>query len=214
MTDVTWLVLGITLLAGAASPGPSLALVLRSSLLGGRSAGLIVAIAHGVGVWLYALAVVFGVATVLVHVGWIMLTVQVMGVMFLCYLGTLMLRGGLARAADEQNVAELESVILPLRRYAKDGFLIVFLNPKIMIFFLAVFSQFLTPEQSLLTQFTAATLAGVIDGLWYALVAVLVSWGRFGERLRRYAGPFDVFFGVILWGISLTILMRQFLVFA
>lgn len=214
MTDVTWLVLGVTLLAGAASPGPSLALVLRSSLLGGRPAGLIVAIAHGVGVWLYALAVVFGVATVLVHVGWIMLTVQVMGVMFLCYLGTMMIRGGLARAAGEQNVAELESVTLPLWRYAKDGFLIVFLNPKIMIFFLAVFSQFLTPEQSLLTQFTAATLAGVIDGLWYALVAVLVSWGRFGERLRRYAGHFDVFFGVILWGISLTILMRQFLVFA
>ena len=180
MTDVTWLVLGVTLLAGAASPGPSLALVLRSSLLGGRPAGLIVAIAHGVGVWLYALAVVFGVATVLVHVGWIMLTVQVMGVMFLCYLGTMMIRGGLARAADEQNVAELESVTLPLWRYAKDGFLIVFLNPKIMIFFLAVFSQFLTPEQSLLTQFTAATLAGVIDGLWYALVAVLVSWCRFG----------------------------------
>ena len=83
-----------------------------------------------------------------------------------------------ARAADEQNVAELESVTLPLWRYAKDGFLIVFLNPKIMIFFLAVFSQFLTPEQSLFTQFTAATLASVIDGLWYALVAVLVSWGR------------------------------------
>ena len=82
MTDVTWLVLGVTLLAGAASPGPSLALVLRSSLLGGRPAGLIVAIAHGVGVWLYALAVVYGVATVLVQVGWIMLTVQVMGVMF------------------------------------------------------------------------------------------------------------------------------------
>ncbi len=214
MIDATWLLLGATLLAGAASPGPSLALVLRSSLLGGQPAGLMVAIAHGFGVWLYALAVVFGVATVLIHVGWIMLTAQVMGAVFLCYLGTMMIRGGLARAADDQNVAELEGVALSIWRYAKDGFLIVFLNPKIMFFFLAVFSQFLTPEQPLLTQLAAATLAGAIDGLWYALVAVLVSWGRFGELLRRYAGPIDVFFGVILWGISLTILMRQLLAFA
>ena len=213
MSDVSWVLLAATLLAGAASPGPSLALVLRGSLLGGQSAGLVIALAHGIGVWLYAMAVVFGVATVLIHIDWVMLTVQIMGVMFLCYLGTMMIRSGLAGSTPSGQLPESESVVLPMWRYAKDGFLIVFLNPKIMIFFLAVFSQFLTPEQPLLTQLTAAALAGVIDGLWYVLVAVLVSWGWFGELLRRYAGPIDVFFGVILWGISLTILMGQLLPF-
>ena len=47
MTDVTWVLLAATLLAGAASPGPSLALVLRGSLLGGQAAGLMTAVAHG-----------------------------------------------------------------------------------------------------------------------------------------------------------------------
>lgn len=213
MTEVTWVLLAATLLAGAASPGPSLALVLRGSLLGGQAAGLMTAVAHGLGVWLYAMAVVFGVATVLIHTGWVMLTVQVLGALFLCYLGTLMIRSGLAGSAGEDHQSQAQGVTLPLWRYAKDGFLIVFLNPKIMIFFLAVFSQFLTPEQPLLTQLIAATLAGVIDGLWYALVAVLVSWGRFGDLLQRYAGPVEVFFGVILWGISLTILLGQLLAF-
>ena len=213
MTDITWVLLAATLLAGAASPGPSLALVLRGSLLGGQTAGLMTAVAHGFGVWLYAMAVVFGVATVLIHAGWVMLTVQVLGALFLCYVGTLMIRSGLAGSAGDEHPSEAQSVTLPMWRYAKDGFLIVFLNPKIMIFFVAVFSQFLTPEQPLLTQLTAATLAGVIDGLWYALVAVLVSWGRFGDLLQRYAGPVEVFFGVILWGISLTILLGQLLAF-
>ena len=213
MTEVTWVLLAATLLAGAASPGPSLALVLRGSLLGGQAAGLMTAVAHGLGVWLYAMAVVFGVATVLIHTGWVMLTVQVLGALFLCYLGTLMIRSGLAGSAGDEHPSQAQGVTLPMRRYAKDGFLIVFLNPKIMIFFLAVFSQFLTPEQPLLTQLIAATLAGVIDGLWYALVAVLVSWGRFGELLQRYAGPVEVFFGVILWSISRTILMEQLLAF-
>ena len=207
MSDVTWILLAATLFAGAASPGPSLALVLRGSLLGGQSAGLVTAIAHGVGVWLYAMAVVLGVASVLIHTGWLMLTVQVMGVVFLCYLGTVMIRGGLAISTLDEQVSEFDGAALPLWRYAKDGFLIVFLNPKILFFFLAVFSQFLTSEQQLSTQLAAATLAGVIDALWYALVAVLVSFGRLSEVLQHYAGPIDVFFGVILWGISLTILL-------
>ena len=69
-----------------------------------------------------------------------------------------------------------------------DGFLIVFLNPKIMVFFLAVFSQFLTPQQSIETQVLAATLAGLVDGLWYGLVAVTVSLGSFGAFMRRHRG--------------------------
>ena len=83
MSDVSWVLLAATLLAGAASPGPSLALVLRGSLLGGQSAGLAIALAHGIGVWLYAMAVVLGVATVLLHIDWIMLMVQVLGAVFL-----------------------------------------------------------------------------------------------------------------------------------
>lgn len=206
MSDSAWLLLAMTLFAGAASPGPSLALVVRSTLNGGRLAGLLVALAHGIGVWLYALTVVFGVATVLLHIQWAMLLIQLIGAAFLCYLGTMMIRGGLAAGTAEQPLEPQQTVPGTSTRYVMDGFLIVFLNPKIMIFFLAVFSQFLTQDQTLGTQITAATLAGLIDGLWYALVCVLVSFGRFGAALQRYAGPIDVFFGVILWAISLTIL--------
>jgi threonine/homoserine/homoserine lactone efflux protein len=124
-----------------------------------------------------------------------------------------MIRSGLSDSADDEHLSRVQGLTLPMWRYAKDGFLIVFFNPKIMLFFLAVFSQFLTSEQQLSTQLAAATLAGVIDGLWYAFVAVLVSVGRFGELLQRYSGPIDVFFGVILWGISLTILLGQLVAF-
>ena len=212
MSESAWLLLAMTLFAGAASPGPSLALVVRSTLNGGRLAGLRVALAHGFGVWLYALAVVFGVATLLIHIQWAMSLIQIVGAAFLCYLGTLMICGGLEAGAAGQPLQEQQAVSAAPTRYVIDGFLIVFLNPKIMIFFLAVFSQFLTQDQTLGTQIAAATLAGLIDGVWYALVCALVSFGGFGVLLQRYAGPIDVFFGVILWAISLTILAGLVLV--
>ena len=203
-----WLLLGATLFAGAASPGPSLALVLRSTVSAGRHAGVLVALAHGIGVWLYALAVVFGVAAVLLHLPSLMLAVQLGGVVFLLYLGAQMMRGGLAASENNPKDTADPASVRSSGRHLLDGFLIVFLNPKIMVFFLAVFSQFLTPLQSIETQVLAATLAGLVDGLWYGLVAVMVSLGSFGAFMRRHRGKIDLFFGAALWVTSLLILSR------
>ena len=203
-----WLLLGVTLFAGAASPGPSLALVLRSTVSAGRHAGVLVALAHGIGVWLYALAVVFGVAAVLLHMPSLMLAVQLGGVIFLLHLGAQMMRGGLAASENNPEDTADPASVRSSGQHLLDGFLIVFLNPKIMVFFLAVFSQFLTPLQSIETQVLAATLAGLIDGLWYGLVAVMVSLGSFGAFMRRHRGKIDLFFGAALWVTSLLILSR------
>ena len=203
-----WLLLGATLFAGAASPGPSLALVLRSTVSAGRHAGVLVALAHGIGVWLYALAVVFGVAAVLLHMPSLILAVQLGGVVFLLYLGAQMMRGGLAASENNPEDTADPASVRSSGQHLLDGFLIVFLNPKIMVFFLAVFSQFLTPLQSIETQVLAATLAGLIDGLWYGLVAVMVSLGSFGAFMRRHRGKIDLFFGAALWVTSLLILSR------
>ena len=203
-----WLLLGATLFAGAASPGPSLALVLRSTVSAGRHAGVLVALAHGIGVWLYALAVVFGVAAVLLHMPSLMLAVQLGGVIFLLYLGAQMMRGGLAASENNPEDTADPASVRSSGQHLLDGFLIVFLNPKIMVFFLAVFSQFLTPQQSIETQVLAATLAGLVDGLWYGLVAVMVSLGSFGAFLRRHRVKIDLLFGAALWVTSLLILSR------
>ena len=203
-----WLLLGVTLFAGAASPGPSLALVLRSTVSAGRHAGVLVALAHGIGVWLYALAVVFGVAAVLLHMPSLMLAVQLGGVIFLLYLGAQMMRGGLAASENNPEDTADPASVRSSGQHLLDGFLIVFLNPKIMVFFLAVFSQFLTPQQSIETQVLAATLAGLVDGLWYGLVAVMVSLGSFGAFMRRHRDKIDLFFGAALWVTSLLILSR------
>ena len=208
MDGTTWFLLGLTLFAGAASPGPSLALVVRSAVEGGRSAGLLVVLAHGMGVWFYALAVVFGVAAVLLHLPSLMLVVQLIGVLFLMYLGSRMIRGGLTADEDSTEALSAQTAARWHGRYVTDGFLIVFLNPKILVFFLAVFSQFLTSAQSLQTQVAAATLAGFIDGLWYGLIATLVSLGPFGALLQRHSAKIDLFFGAALWVISLWILFR------
>lgn len=207
MTTESWLLLSLTLLAGAASPGPSLALVVRTALAHGRLAGVTVAVAHGVGVGLYALLIVLGVAEVMSRVVWIMAVLQVGGIVFLAYLSVSMIRGGVRslQQSNDQNLAKPASYPMGQRTYLshlRDGFLIVFLNPKVLIFFLAIFSQFLSPDQSLAAQLTAVGLAATIDGAWYAVIALVISMPRIDAALARFSGYLDVGFGVCLSGVA------------
>ena len=56
---------------------------------------------------------------------------------------------------------------------ARDGFLIALINPKIILFFSALFSQFVSVDSELWVKLLMAAIAGTVDTLWYMLVAWL-----------------------------------------
>lgn len=208
MTAADWLLLSVTLLAGAASPGASLALVMQRSLQLGRTAGWVVGLSHGTGILLYASAVALGAAELQTTFPQAFNVLQIIGLAFLAYLGLNMLRGGwrnrnIATDGSEQKALPQSKSKLNL---AAEGFLIVFFNPKVAIFFFAIFSQFLISDLSLTTRLSMAGLAGSIDALWYCAVASLVSLPIISTRLREYAWQLDMTFGATLLLILLLLL--------
>ena len=215
MTLELWLLLAMTLLAGAMSPGPSVALVLRTAMTHGRLNALAVALAHGVGISVYTLAVVLGLAALIQSSGFFMNALQIGGALFLLYLGGRMLFSGIGALTSETREAvdvsdpatsTDDSSGLGIWQNALNGFLIVFFNPKVVIFFVAIFSQVLSAEQLLSTQVVAAVLAGVIDAAWYTLVGILASNQRFAVTLNRALPFIDSAFGMLFVAFSAVIL--------
>ena len=215
MTLELWLLLAMTLLAGAMSPGPSVALVLRTAITQGRSSALAVALAHGVGISVYALAVVFGLAALIQNSVFFMNALQISGALFLFYLGCRMLFGVITTLtgdntedvdANDDSTPNADNSVVGLWQHALNGFLIVFFNPKVVIFFVAIFSQFLTAEQLISTQVFAALMAGLIDAAWYALVGILASHWRFAQILNRVSPFVDSAFGLVFIAFSAVIL--------
>ena len=62
-----WLPLALVCLLGAMSPGPSLAVVARHALRGGARDGIVCAMAHGVGILLWALLMANGLGVLLIE---------------------------------------------------------------------------------------------------------------------------------------------------
>lgn len=164
--------------AGAVTPGPSLAVILRHARVG-RHAGLAAALGHGFAVFLYALLVVFGLQIVTSFFPSLVLVMRLAGAVWLAWMAWKLWRSaghGDISIGDESGASRTFSG-------AFDGFSIAFFNPKIAVFMLAMFSQWLYVGQPFWEKLVMATIAGVVDAAWYVIVALVLSQGAVVRRL-------------------------------
>lgn len=176
-----WLSLVAICIMGALSPGPSLALVVKNSLHGGHSQGYATAISHGFGVALYAGFTVTGIGLIIVNSPVLYGIIQYTGAAFLVYLG---IKALMSKKTDVK-LGELSSENKQKINGWRDGFLIAFLNPKLAIFFLALFSQFVTVEASVEQNMIMVATVGLIDAIWYCIVTYALTRGPVLKRLQN-----------------------------
>ncbi len=202
MTLTIWLSLFTICLLGAMSPGPSLAMVAKHSLAGGRANGLATAWAHALGIGIYAFITLIGLAVVLQQSPLVFKAISYAGAAYLAYLGYNALRskGGVAEKleAGEQSSAW---------QSAKEGFLISLLSPKIALFFTALFSQFVAVGDSVGAKSLIILTPLVVDGLWYTLITLLLSSPRLLDKIRAKAQLIDRLSGAVLILLAVRVVL-------
>lgn len=197
----TWFtVIGLCLM-GAISPGPSLALVLKHTLHAGRRQGMIAGFTHGLGIGVYALSAMLGIAAIITTSPLVFTLVQWAGAIFLAYLGG----KGLLTKPSPSNVQAPPPV--SSTHAARDGFLMACLNPYTAVFFLALFSQLVDSDTPFSIKLLYAATAIVIDMSWYMSVAWFFSQPLWLERLERYSLWVERAFSLILMGFALKLLL-------
>jgi len=194
--------LGMSLVCvmGAMSPGPSLAVVLRNTISGGRTQGVMTGIGHGIGFGIYAFIAVMGLSALLLANEGIFNLLQWAGAAVLIWLAYNMLTYSPSGPVKEHEGSG--------RRGFSEGFMIAFLNPKILVFLVAVFSQFIDPEMTNPDRFIMAMVAGIIDTTWYVLVAAVLSGTSIVDKLRANAVIIDRSIGTVLLMLAILLIVR------
>jgi threonine/homoserine/homoserine lactone efflux protein len=157
-----------------------------------------------VGVGVYALLTVIGLAAVFASHPVIYRGVAVIGAVYLFWLGVGALRTR-GRSAAGPTGARAGSVAA-----GRDGFTIALLNPKIALFFAALFSQFVAPDTGLRDTAILALTAFAIDGAWYALVALALSGSGAVVWVQRRRQALDRITGVALIALAGWALTQAF----
>jgi len=199
----SWLQLTVVCFLGAVSPGPSLALVIGNTLSRGRSYGVATSLGHAIGIWWWAFLTAVGVAALIALNSAVMTVLQALGACLLGYIG---LRTVMARnnASDPPtNVANPAAWL----RGAVEGFLISLFNPKVALFFLAIFSHLVGENLTWIEIGLMGIITAVIDGLWYVFVALIVTTAGVGSLVQAKQNAIAVVSGVILVMIALYLLV-------
>ena len=187
----------VVLILGAISPGPSLVVLLRNTVEGGKKRGVACGLGHGIGFGIYAFIAIAGIAQLKASATGAADILEIVGGVFLLFLAYLMIRG-----SDDETPHKSSG-----RRGFSEGFLIAFLNPKILAFQIAIFSQFVEPDFTWIERLMVASIAMVIDGGWYILVALIISGTPMLGMLERNARKFELSMAFVLAGLGIWILL-------
>ena len=185
---------------GAISPGPSLAVVLRNTISGGRTQGVMTGIGHGIGLGIYAFIAVMGLSSLLLANKQIFNLLQWAGALVLIWPAFNMFTYNQSDSSKEHEGSG--------RRGFLEGFMIAFLNPKILVFLVAVFSQFINPDITNSGRFIMAIMAGVIDTTWYVLVAAVLAGTPIVDKLRVNAVIIDRSIGMVLLMLAILLIVK------
>ena len=195
----------IVCLLGAISPGPSMVVVINNAITKNRVNGIITAIAHGIGITIYALFAVLGIGLIIQTSSFIFNGLQILSIVFLFYLGVQSLR----------NINEIDFEDTSIKSGATSfaqGFIISILNPKIFVWFVAIYSQFMSTDNDLTLNAALVITAGIVDTLWYILLVYLVTTGMIFELIKsnyRFINRFiGILFVILSVGLSLNVLVN------
>ena len=202
MTLIFWFQFAAVCIAGAMSPGPSLALIIRNSTKYNRLGGIMSAVGHGLGMGVYAIFAVTGLSIIILTNIYVFKSIQIVGIVLLFVFGILFIFQKNEKIDIDNSQNKLNSFL--------QGFSISILNPKILIWFSAVFSQFVRSDSTFLTNSILVITASAIDCIWYILVALIVTSYGLKDFFQKRINAIQKISGTVLVIISILLIINFF----
>jgi threonine/homoserine/homoserine lactone efflux protein len=190
------------------TPGAGTAVIVRSAMTGGWRSGLRTIAGNEVGVLVWAALSVVGVSALIAASEVAFVALKIVGAAVLVSLGVQsLLRARRGHGGDD-------AAPVPLRRSGhrrpfRDGVITSLANPKLAVFFVALFPQFVGHRHDVLVTTAAmAALIVVFDFAWYTTLSVLVSRAREAFGRTRLARRLEALSGSVLIALGLRVALE------
>lgn len=166
------------------TPGPDTAYIVGRSVAQGRGAGIVSALGISAGCIVHMLACAFGLTALLAASATAFTVIKVAGAIYLIYLGVRLI---LAKPDSNAASAEISAKATPksLRQLFAQGFITNVLNPKVVLFFVSFFPQFVAADSP--HKVTAFLTLGLVFIMMSTVWNGFVAWIA-GSVTQRFSG--------------------------
>ena len=169
------------------TPGPDTAYIVGRSVAQGRRAGLMSALGISAGCCVHSLACAFGLTALLAASATAFTVIKFVGAIYLIYLGMRLIfaKPAAQPVAVSGTPSRAAGAPKSLRQLFLQGFWTNVLNPKVVLFFVSFFPQFVTTgsEHKALAFLTLGAVFVVMSTVWNSFVAWIA-----GSVTQRFSG--------------------------
>src|SRR5210317_2071305 len=205
MTLITFAQVFVVCLLGAMSPGPSMAVVIHNAIFKGRYNGILTSIGHGLGIAIYAAFAVLGLGLIIETNIIIFNSLKILSIIFLIFIGIKSILNKEKLNLEKKDVKEKTISFL-------QGFSISILNPKILVWFIAIYSQFMSINNELKFNIYLVSIAGVVDACWYITLTLAITTAPalvFFQKKLSFIHKIQWFFFITLGlGLMINLLIK------
>ena len=195
---------------GAISPGPSFLFVTRTSVALSRRDGLAAAAGMGLGAAIVTALALVGVRAVIAQVEWLYIGFKILGGAYLLYLAFRLWRGSTTETPDP------ETAPAPKRGSGRGlgrSFLLALAtqlsNPKTVVVISGIYAALLPPQVPLWMYLAIPPIDFLMEGGWYAFVAVTMSSSRPRALYLGARGWIDRAAGTLLGVLGLRLILES-----
>ncbi|MFD2262972.1 LysE family translocator [Lacibacterium aquatile] len=167
----------------AITPGPDMLYVMTRSIAQGRSAGLVSVLGFAAGCYIHGLAAALGLSSLFAAAPLAYDILRLAGAVYLLWLAWSAIRSPSVFAGAEGTLPRAALFVV-----FRQAFIGNLLNPKVILFFVALFPQFVDPSkgsiilQALLLVTTLNIVGGIVNG------GIAMAAGRFGRWMAARPG--------------------------
>lgn len=197
------------------TPGSDTMYIITRSVSQGNKAGLYSVLGIVSGILVHTVLAALGLSIILAKSPLAFTIVKYLGAGYLCYLGLKMLTSKVETVItdhlpSDEKLAQVRT--LDYKKIYKQGVLTNTLNPKVALFFIAFFPQFIDPSYAHSTlSFLILGLSFALTGLvWCLCLALLAS--RFSQKLRENSAiesMLNKISGVVFIGLGIKLLTER-----
>lgn len=197
------------------TPGSDSMYIITRSISQGQTAGFYSVLGIISGILIHTLLAALGLSVLLANSPTAFMIVKYIGASYLCYLGVKMLMSKqqpLIGASLQENGKPSSAKTLDYWQIYKQGMLTNTFNPKVALFFLAFFPQFINPNYANnMVSFIILGLTFAVTGfIWCLCLALLAS--KFSENLRKkpsIEAILNKISGVVFIGLGIRLLTEK-----
>lgn len=190
------------------SPGPNGVLIIKTVSSQGKSPAFANIIGLTTATFFHGAFSILGLSALILHSAQAFLLIKIIGAVYLFYIGAKAIISSFKKIGHVENNKKVTVVLKSKKHlgYFFEGFMTQLLNPKVSMFYLAAFPQFISIEQaSYFDAFRLVAIHASIIFVWFVALTITlnrvksVAKPALGKWIQRFSGAIMINFSLLIF---------------